>query len=311
MKKDESAVDSNDLLGRQMEGVDSQSNPLPQSRVTISRWIKNHLREPYVFLFGRPSMQALNNIVLNLALNAKGYANYYRCHPKWTGEEKFLKLFSKHNPQLCIDIGANKGDYSEILLSLTDSRVIAFEPLPKTFAILAKLQTRFPRRLITLNKGVGDQNAELDLHFGDEDSTLASFSKEVNEIDYVGQNNWNAIRMEVITLDRFFKEFHEPESSQIDLLKIDTEGYEYEVLLGAKETLENRKPKFIQIEYNWHQLFKGQSLYKLASLLPNYVAYQLLPHGSGLNKVDVKRPESNIYHYSNFVFVREDISKLV
>lgn len=256
-------------------------------------------------------MQAFNNVVFNLALNAKGYANYYSCHPKSTGEEKFLKLFSQHNPQLCINIGANKGDYSEALLSLTNSGVIAFEPLPKTFARLARLQTRFPNRLITVNKGVGDQNVELDLHFGDDDSTLATFSKEVNEIDYVGQNNRNAIRMEVITLDRFFKESHELESPQIDLLKIDTEGYEYEVLVGAKETLENRKPKFIQIEYNWHQLFKGQSLSKLASLLPNYVAFQLLPHGSGLNKVDVKRPESNIYHYSNFVFIREDLSQLV
>ena len=92
------------------------------------------------------------------------------------------------------------------------------------------------------------------------------------------------------------------------LLKIDTEGYEYEVLLGARQTIENRKPKFIQIEYNWHQLFKGQSLYKLASLLPNYVTYQLLPHGSGLSKVDARRPEANIYHYSNFVFIRKDIA---
>lgn len=287
------------------------ATPTPQPQRAKWRWIKHYLREPYLFIFGRPSMQFLNDVVLNLALNARGYANYYSCHPKSTGEEKFLRLFAKHNPRLCVDIGANKGDYSETLLHLTDSRVIAFEPLPKTFDILTKLQARFPNRMTVVNKGVGDKDAVLDLNFGDEDSTLASFSKEVSEIDYVGQNNRNAIKIEVITLDRFFKESNAPECSQIDLLKIDTEGYEYEVLIGAKETIESRKPKFIQIEYNWHQLFKGQSLYKLASLLPNYVPYQLLPHGSGLNKVDVKRPESNIYHYSNFVFVREDITRRI
>ena len=278
-----------------------------RSQGAIRRTIKHYLREPYVFIFGRPSMQSLNNAILNLALNAKGFANYYSCHPKSTGEEIFLKLLSKHNPQLCIDVGANRGDYSEALLHLTDSKIIAFELLPRTFEILAKLQTRFPNRFIALNKGVGDKNAELDLHFGDEDSTLASFSKEVQQIDYVGQNNKKAIKMEVITLDSFFKESNYPGSLQIDLLKIDTEGFEYEVLIGAKETTENRKPKFIQMEYNWHQLFKGQSLYMLASLLPNYSTYQLLPHGSGLSQIDVKRPESNIYHYSNFVFVRKDI----
>jgi hypothetical protein len=66
-------------------------------------------------------------------------------------------------------------------------------------------------------------------------------------------------------------------------------------------------PKFIQIEYNWHQLFKAQSLYKLSQLLPNYKVYQMLPYGSGLTMVDVKRPESNIYEYSNFIFARKDL----
>jgi FkbM family methyltransferase len=282
-----------------------------RSQGALRRTIKHFFREPYLFIFGRPSMQSLNNVIFNLALNAKGFANYHSCHPKSTGEQIFLSHLAKHNPKLCIDVGANKGDYSEALLNLTNSKIIAFEPLPRTFKILSTLQTRFPNRLITVNKGVGDKNAELDLHFGDEDSTLASFSKEVQEIDYVGQNNKSAISIEVITLDSFFKESNYPESIQIDLLKIDTEGYEHEVLTGAKETIETRKPKFIQIEYNWHQLFKGQSLYMLASLLPNYRAYQLLPHGSGLSPVDVKKPESNIYHYSNFVFVRKDIPTLV
>jgi hypothetical protein len=115
------------------------------------------------------------------------------------------------------------------------------------------------------------------------------------------------MKVEVVTLDRFLETATGLDLRQIDLVKIDTEGYEYEVLLGARETIEKRKPKFIQIEYNWHQMFKAQSLFTLASLLPNYVVYQLLPHGTGLNRVDASKPESNIYHYSNFVFVRSDI----
>jgi FkbM family methyltransferase len=271
------------------------------------RLIKHYLKQPYVFMFGRPSMQSLNDIVLNLALNAKGFANYDNCEPKSTGEETFIRFLARYNPQLCIDVGANRGDYSETLLRLTNARIIAFEPVPTTFATLSNLQRRFPDRLMTVNKGVGDRNGELEIYFGDEDSTLATFSKEVQKIDYVGGNNKKTAKIEVLTLDSFFRQFNEAEPGEIDLLKIDTEGFEYEVLVGARETIETRKPKFIAIEYNWHQLFKGQSLYLLASLLPDYATYQLLPHGSGLCKVDVKRPESNIYHYSNFVFVRKDI----
>ena len=251
-------------------------------------------------------MQALNDAVLDLALHGRGYKNDF--DPKSSGEEIFLKLLRKHNPQLCIDVGANKGVYSEILLGLTRCKIIAFEPLPKAFNILSRLQTRFPNRLIAVNKGVGDVNAELDLHFGAEDSELASFSREANEIAYVRESNKNTMKVEVTTLDSFFATSTNLDLQQIDLLKIDAEGYEYEVLVGAKETIENRRPKFIQIEYNWHQLFKAQSLYKLASLLPNYVPYQLLPYGTGLSRVDARRPESNIYHYSNFVFVRSDVT---
>jgi FkbM family methyltransferase len=274
-------------------------------RCGICKSIENSIAGLYAFIFARPSMQFISNSILKLALRGVGYNNC--CDPKSTGEEKLIKLISKHNPQFCIDIGANKGHYSASLLNLTQCKILAFEPLPKAFGILSKLQAQFPNRLTPINKGVGDKNALLDLHFGAEDSELASFSPEASEIAYVGQSNKNIIQVEVVTLDDFLKSSPELNSLPIDLLKIDTEGFEYEVLVGSKETIEKKKPKFIQIEYNWHQLFRTQSLYLFARLLPDYTTYQLLPYGSGLNKIDVKRPESNIYHYSNFVFVRNDI----
>ena len=44
----------------------------------------------------------------------------------------------------------------------------------------------------------------------------------------------------------------------VDLIKIDTEGYEMNVLKGSRNFIS--KPKFIQIEFNWHQLFTNNSL---------------------------------------------------
>ncbi len=55
---------------------------------------------------------------------------------------------------------------------------------------------------------------------------------------------------------------------KIDLIKIDTEGYELEVLIGAKKTIEKFKPKYIQIEYNWHHLFKNVNLLLIGSHVP-------------------------------------------
>jgi len=79
------------------------------------------------------------------------------------------------------------------------------------------------------------------------------------------------------------------------------------VLLGAKSLISQRRIKFIQLEYNWHQLFRKHTLFNLGLLLKKYDLYQLLPFGKGLVKRDIKSPETNIFHYSNFVFIRNDI----
>ena len=37
--------------------------------------------------------------------------------------------------------------------------------------------------------------------------------------------------------------------------------------------------------------------------------FKILPHGDELIQIDPSRPENNIYHLSNYVFIRKDISK--
>ena len=92
---------------------------------------------------------------------------------------------------------------------------------------------------------------------------------------------------------------------KIDLIKIDTEGYEYEVLQGAKKTIEKFKPKYIQIEYNWHHLFKNVNLYYFSKYLKNYDVYKILPFSRDLMKIDPERPEHNYFNYSNIVFIKK------
>jgi hypothetical protein len=99
------------------------------------------------------------------------------------------------------------------------------------------------------------------------------------------------------------------EEAEIDFLKIDVEGFEYEVLVGSLDLLKKSPPKFIQIEYNWHQLFRGITIYKIHCLLHKYSLYQLLPSGE-LGIRDPKDPLSNLYMYTNFIFVRKDIEIL-
>lgn len=239
-----------------------------------------------------------------MALRARGYNNC--CNPEHTGEAKFVRFLGRLEPKLCIDIGANRGHYSEALLKFTQARIIAFEPLPKTFAVLSRIAISSGGRMSAVNVGVGDRCTELELHFG-EHTELASFSKEVLDIGYVGACNTESIRVPVVTLDSYFSgENRHLLENGIDLIKIDTEGFEYEVLRGAIGLIELHRPSFIQIEFNRHQLFRGHPLHSFSRMLPGYDVYQLLPYGSGMIRVVPDDPLANLFEYSNFVFALRD-----
>lgn len=258
---------------------------------------------PVVLLLGRPSAAKLNETLLRLILRGGGYNNPDMAH---NGERRFQKIIARQNPKVCIDIGANVGKYSTTLLADTSADVIAFEPLPTVFSDLKRLEDLYPGRFTAVNEALGNEPGDFDLHFGSSDTRLASLSNDVSEIDYVGSVNKEIVRVHVSTLDDYFRTAV-PSFEEIDLIKIDTEGYEYEVLLGAQETIRDFRPKFIQLEYNWHHLFQGHTLLDIAALVPGYSLFQILPYGKCLLERDPRRPETNIFHYSNFVFIREDV----
>lgn len=260
----------------------------------------------FVFAFGRPGAQKFNDILLSLVLRAKGYDNC--CSYETTGEDIFLKLLLKQSPRYCIDVGANVGTYSRRLLEETEAVVLAFEPLPLAFDELKSLSLEYPDRLFPINKGLGDAEAVLNLRFGESNIALASFEPSAMNIAYVARFNNKIVECQITSLDNFAKEGGITfDFSAIDLLKIDTEGYEYKVLLGASSLISKNPPKIVQIEYNTHQMYTANTLHQFHKLLPNYRMFRLLPHGRGLTPIYANRPTDNIFTFCNIIFVRKDI----
>lgn len=259
----------------------------------------------YTFVFGRKNMQFLNDILFSLTLNAKGYKNFGNF--KKTGEKKFINRINKEL-LFCLDIGANVGEYTDLILSETKAKIISFEPLPKAFEDLKKIEKSNAERLKVFNIALGDKNEILDLNYSSEKSQTASFSKDLNKLSFYNFKDNKKIKTKISTLDDFFFENQDLFEENIDLIKIDAEGFEFEIINGAKEIIKKRPPKYIQLEFNWHQLFKRQTMCNFSKLLSDYDLYQILPHGNDLIKVDANRPEANIFHLANFVFIRKDIS---
>lgn len=242
--------------------------------------------------------EKIANWMLNTAFKVKGYNNFQNFDV--SGEQYFFdNVLKAINPRVCVDVGANIGDYTKALLVGTQAMIIAFEPLDKPFSSLIDIKNEFKDRLVLENKGVGAANGTLNIYFNDEATAHASFSKEVQSVPYL--DNKLSKEIEVVSLDAYFSD--KPESV-VDFIKIDTEGFEYEVLVGAKHLIETHKPKAIQIEFNWHQLFRGQTLFSFSEMLIGYTPFQMVYND--LVKRDPKDPYSNIYHFSNFVFIRDD-----
>ena len=257
----------------------------------------------YVFVFGRKSLQFFNDIILSLSLYAKGYKNYGNF--KSTGEENFINIISEEI-KVCLDVGANVGNYSKLLLKKTNAKVYAFEHMEKSFQELKKIKENYKDRFFIEKLALGNEDGVRQIYSANDISEKASLEKNLEKLSFIDKKNLREFDISIKKIDslNFFDA-----NSKVDFLKIDVEGHEYEVIQGAKKFIDFNSPKFIQIEINWHQLFKKVNLFEFSKLLNEYEIFKILPYGKKLIFIDPTRPENNILHLSNFVFIRKDISK--
>lgn len=151
-----------------------------------------------------------------------------------------------------VDVGANCGDWSDIVLAtLKPKRLIAIEPNPTVYAELIE-RFRGCSAVMVLNLGASSQASELPFHITS-GSQCASFLKPVCGISDIYGDLFaeeKTINVRVEKLDTILKDIVE-----ISILKIDVQGYERAVLLGAIETL--KKTKYVLIEVNFTQHYEN------------------------------------------------------
>lgn len=143
---------------------------------------------------------------------------------------KCCKEFGK-NFRGAVDVGASVGAMTHTLASLYD-KVWAFEPWPETFALLETNSVFFPACDVTLsNEALGREyktGVMYSAHLSRRDAHLEEAPK--------GQRGDNtAVRC--VPLDMAI-----PSAEPIDLIKIDVEGTEVDVLLGAKGIIKRCRP---------------------------------------------------------------------
>lgn len=160
---------------------------------------------------------------------------------------KAIKLFPDIEDALYLDIGGNNGfAVDAILMNRKKCKIYSFEPNP---LLSEKTKSYFKdnNRVEAYNFGLGNEEGEFDLFIpvyrGYVFHALASVKLE-NAQSWLRNNNlyfYNENNLEIRKFTCIIKKLDSFEFNPF-FIKIDVEGYELPVLLGAKKTIQNSKP---------------------------------------------------------------------
>ena len=217
------------------------------------------------------------------------------------GEDRLLRrLFEKTKGMACFDVGGNVGDYTVALLEKGASRVAVFEPAREPFG---RLRARFfnEPRVSAFQMALGEKEGVVD------------FYEAVKESDSVLATRDASIAPE--SMDRFVK--HSVQITTVDaisrelgwlpqFIKIDVEGFELEVLSGARDLIASGELVYVQFEFGPHHLKRRQNINDFMAVLSDFDFYRLATH-SLRPLADGSHYLHNIYAYSNIICVRRGI----
>jgi len=238
--------------------------------------------------------------LIDLAYRKAGIGNSHSLEA--SGESllinKKIERILQKQPSVAFDIGANKGEYSSLLLKrFPDLRLYSFEPNPNTFDLLNKEVDS--QNAKCYNFGFGSEQGTLPLFFDKNNSTSVQATSDIAILQEIAKTPAiEQVDIKIVTLD----EFCETEKiNHIDFIKIDTEGFELEVLQGARKLLNDNRISMIQFEFNEVNIIKRRFLKDFNDLLPNYAFYRVTSKGM----VELKKwePKQEIFQFQNILAV--------
>jgi FkbM family methyltransferase len=171
-----------------------------------------------------------------------------------------VSSLQKFGVDVVLDVGANKGQFaSEIRQSGYAGRIVSFEPLSQAHSELLQVSAGDPMWDAYPRCALGDHNGEEEINIaGNSESSsilpmLESHRSAAPESAYQGKEI-----VPIKTLDAVVGQYLK--DARAAFLKIDTQGFEWQVLDGARDTLPHIKG--ILVELSLVPLYEGQRLWR-------------------------------------------------
>jgi len=172
-----------------------------------------------------------------------------------------LAFLLQHKPDpIIFDVGANDGEtVQEFIARFPSARVFAFEPYAACCEILDR-KFRGNANIQIQNVALGEDRgtSELNLYSGDRMNSLLRLDDAPGNVMSKSFTRAGSVEVKLEALDAFCADSG---IDRIDVLKIDTQGYDLQVLGGARRLLEEKRIKTILLEVNFVPMYERQATF--------------------------------------------------
>ncbi len=203
--------------------------------------------------------------LLRKNLQRAGYDLIRHPMPEWyLLRTALLEVFSSREINCVIDVGANRGQYGSFLRNIGyGGRIVSFEPVSATFEALSRRATS-DKDWKAHNMALGAAPAELEINVSGED-VFSSFLpvSDYGNAQYAGKTAVaRTERVAVARLDAMIDEIVAGIDRPRIYLKLDTQGFDLEVLEGASGCLD--RVLGVQSEIALQSIYQGMPDYLTA-----------------------------------------------
>lgn len=175
----------------------------------------------------------------------------------------FLNHRARNARLFAVDVGANDGWFARTFFRFAagPARVVSYEPLHAQQPALRRVKDKFGDAYDYYQLAIGRRPGEAVMHEYATSglSSLREFDPAYHYSNHYDMNLVNSYRVEVTTLTREFNRLSLLGAAPADvrLLKVDTQGYELDVLDGARQLFERKAFAAVMIERMSRRKYQG------------------------------------------------------
>ena len=200
---------------------------------------------------------------------------------------KFLKKNSLSEINLIFDVGAHKGESINLFLkNMKVKNIVSFEASPLNFKYLENnkknLEKKFPNtKIIIENLALSSDGRVVTFNqFNESSSSTINninqesryFKRKFNLLNLRNKKKiYESFKLKTETLDNYI---YQNNFNRISFLKIDTEGYEYEILIGLKKRIKSVDTIMFEHHYD-NMIIKEYTFSDINYLLKKNNFYQV------------------------------------